>query len=157
MKKILLSTFITSALFAGSNSYTEMVPVISSTPIYKTIVTKTPYKECWEEAISIDDSSNGNAIIGGILGGVIGHQFGGGSGKDVATVLGTIGGSIAGSKNDTSGSHVEYKEKCVTKYKRDSFQRLTGYSLTASHNGINITVKSPSIKQTIPVRVTVSW
>lgn len=84
-KIVLITCFaIASLLNAESMHYSDSVNVINSEPIYKTIITRTPYQECWDEEVT--SSSGGSdsplgALIGGVAGGILGHQVGGGSGK----------------------------------------------------------------------------
>ena len=104
MKKsfILISViaFCTS-LFAETISYGDSVRVIKSSPEYRTVTTRTPYQECWDEQVPVNSNNNVannnvGALIGGVAGGILGHQVGGGSGKTAATVGGAIIGTLVG-------------------------------------------------------------
>jgi len=57
MKKsfILISViaFCTS-LFAETISYGDSVRVIKSSPEYRTVTTRTPYQECWDEQVPVN-------------------------------------------------------------------------------------------------------
>ena len=54
MKKILIALIFTvSTIFANSFSYTEYVDVVKSEPIYRTIIKRVPYQECWDEEVPV--------------------------------------------------------------------------------------------------------
>ena len=133
MKKLILipCLFLGLSLSAESIHYSESIDVISSEPIYKTITTRTPYQECWDEEITNSGSNDSpiGALIGGIAGGILGHQVGGGSGKTAATVGGAIVGTLVGNNlsQDGTESSSSMQRRCVTKYQEESSEKLVGY------------------------------
>ena len=163
MKKLILipCLFLGLSLSAESINYSESVDVISSEPIYKTITTRTPYQECWDEEVThsgSDDSPIG-ALIGGIAGGILGHQVGGGSGKTAATVGGAIVGTLVGknlSEKD-NGPSTSMQRRCVTKYQEQSSEKLVGYKNIANYKGKTITKYTKRPKDRIRVSITVSY
>jgi uncharacterized protein YcfJ len=164
MKKIVLITCfaIASLLNAESMHYSDSVNVINSEPIYKTIITRTPYQECWDEEVT--SSSGGSdsplgALIGGVAGGILGHQVGGGSGKTAATVGGAIVGSLVGSNlsQKNSGTSTSMQRRCVTKYQEKSGEKLVGYKNIATYKGKTITKYSDSPLNTIHISISVDY
>ncbi|NPA74194.1 MAG: glycine zipper 2TM domain-containing protein [Epsilonproteobacteria bacterium] len=155
MKKIIsiaLALTIGAALYADSFVINEKVKVVRSKPIYRDVVKRTPYQECWDEQVPVTSYYNERrgpntplgALIGGVAGGIIGHQVGGGHGKDVATVGGAILGTIVGnnlSRRDNRGSYVSgYRtvRKCVTRYDETQDRVITRYRNIAYYHGRKI-------------------
>ncbi len=130
--------------FSGSTSYEQSVEVTRSTPEYRTVTTRTPYQECWDEQVPVNSNntnSNIGALIGGVAGGILGHQVGGGSGKTAATVGGAIIGTLVGknlAENQNNSTTYQTQRKCVTKYEEKNSQILTGYRNEANYNGKTI-------------------
>ena len=170
-KIILLGILTTLSLQAESFSYTEYVNVTKNKPIYKYVTVKTPYKECWDEAVQVKSNylySNDNddvvgSIIGGVAGGFLGNQIGKGKGKTVATVSGAIIGSLVGHNlatrdyQDNSEPHYESKRKCVTKYKEYTEKRFEGYKNVGFFKGKKIVKFSKEKLNTIPINITVEY
>lgn len=164
MKKLILipCLFLGLTLNAESITYTESVDVLSSEPIYKTITTRTPYQECWDEEVTHSNSGEQSplgALIGGVAGGILGNQVGGGSGKTAATVGGAIVGTLVGnnlSQKDNRPSS-SMQRKCVTKYQEQSSEKLVGYKNIADYKGKTITKYTKSPQDRINVTITVSY
>ena len=156
MKKIIsiaLSFTLGVTLYADSFVTNDRAEVVRSQPIYRDVIKRTPYQECWDEQVPVtsyyDTPSRNNsplgALIGGVAGGIIGHQVGGGHGRDVATIGGAIIGSIVGNnlshQQRNTGSYVSgYKtvRKCVTKYDESSDRVITRYKNIAYYHGKKI-------------------
>jgi uncharacterized protein YcfJ len=161
MKKLILipCLFLGLSLSAESINYTESVDVISSEPIYKTITTRTPYQECWDEEVTHSGSAESpiGSLIGGIAGGILGNQVGGGSGKTAATVGGAIVGTLVGKnlseRNSQPSSSMQ--RRCVTKYQEESSEKLVGYKNIANYKGKTITkyTKTPQDKISVSINV----
>ncbi len=176
MKKVLLTviigSFLSSLLYAESITYTDTVRVISSEPVYRTVVTRKPYQECWEEEVPIDYGYNQNthssdtvgALIGGAAGGILGHQIGKGHGKDAATIGGAIIGSLIGQNLASQNRYREHnrpryktQRKCVTKYTKSTERRITQYKNVARYKGYTIIKYSNRPLRKIPITVTISY
>lgn len=164
MKKLFLipCLFTGMLLSAESLHYSESVNVISSEPIYKTITTRTPYQECWDEEVTqngSNDSSPIGALIGGVAGGILGHQVGGGSGKTAATVGGAIVGTLVGKNlsDRNSGPSTTTQRRCVTKYQESSAEKLIGYKNIGHYKGKTITKYSDRPLSTIQVDISVDY
>ncbi|MFK5881232.1 MAG: glycine zipper 2TM domain-containing protein [Sulfurospirillum sp.] len=169
MKKILIficSVTLSASLYADTISYNDTVRVIKSTPEYRTVTTRTPYQECWDEQVPVSSNSNtGNdnigALIGGVAGGILGHQVGGGSGKTAATVGGAIIGTLVGknlSGNQNQGTtSYQTQRKCVTKYEERSSEKFVGYKNIANYRGKTIVKYSDRPLHRIRLHVSVSY
>ena len=156
MKKIILAMVVAAigiSLNAESFVITDRAEVVRSKPIYRNVVKRVPYQECWDEQVPVREyyndggnsiDNNFGALIGGVAGGIIGHQIGGGSGKTAATVGGAIIGTLVGknlSRNGRRRSYVSgYKteRRCVTKYSESSDRVITRYKNIAYYNGRKI-------------------
>ncbi len=168
MKKTLIlfcSIALGASLFADTISYNDTVRVIKSTPEYRTVTTRTPYQECWDEQVPVS-SSNGasdnlGALIGGVAGGILGHQVGGGSGKTAATVGGAIIGTLVGknlSENQNPGTTTyQTQRKCVTKYEERSSEKFVGYKNIANYRGKTIVKYSDRPLHRIRLHISVSY
>jgi len=170
MKKsfILISViaFCTS-LFAETISYGDSVRVIKSSPEYRTVTTRTPYQECWDEQVPVSSNNNvGNdnvgALIGGVAGGILGHQVGGGSGKTAATVGGAIIGTLVGknlSSNNQNYNEPTYQKqrRCVTKYEERASEKFIGYKNIANYKGKRIVKYSDRPLHRIRLHISVSY
>ena len=155
MKKMIIAGLIVGvglSLNAQSFVIQDKAEVIRSKPIYRNVIKRVPYQECWDEQVPVqnyynDDGNsidnNFGALIGGVAGGILGHQLGGGSGKTAATVGGAIIGTIVGknlSKKHRRGYTSDYKSerKCVTKYSETRDRVITGYKNFAYYQGRKI-------------------
>lgn len=141
--------------FAGASDFTDLAPVVASTPIYERV--NSPSQECWNETVTYQDArpSGGSpvgAILGGIAGGVIGHQIGQGRGNAVATGVGAVAGAIVGDKADPNGGVLsgnanasapgtQVVQRCRSV---DNWQEvIRGYNVTYRYNGHDATVRLP--------------
>ncbi len=146
MKKItLFSLLLSSIIFAEGFSTSESVKVTRSEPIYKTITTQKPIRECWEESEQVtSQGGSGNDVIGGIVGGAIGgalgNQVGKGSGKTAATIGGAIVGAMVGQSANRGETQNAPRtiEKCKTRYESSSEQVLSGYNNYGLYQGKQI-------------------
>ena len=152
----------------ADTSYDE-ADVISSTPIYRVIEIESPQQECWEEEVVRQDlrrdrdRSATPGILGMIVGGALGNAVGNNSSsRKVGTVVGAIlGGSVArdvSRANDARNSrvYVETEERCRTVYNTRQQEKLVGYDVSYSYNGIERTVRmSDDPGSTVRVRVDV--
>ena len=153
-----------TTLFADTISYNDTVRVIKSTPEYRTVTTRTPYQECWDEQVPVNSSNGVNdnlgALIGGVAGGILGHQVGGGSGKTAATVGGAIIGTLVGknlSENQNQGTTYQTQRKCVTKYEEKSSEKFVGYKNIANYKGKTIVKYSDRPLHRIRLHISVSY
>ncbi len=171
--KIRLATLLSGAAMlaahtAGAATTYEEADVLSSTPIYRVVEIQSPQEECWEEEVVRQDMRDRQRshtpgllgmVIGGALGNAVGHNH---SSRKVGTVVGAIlGGSIAGDisrANDARNStvYVETEERCRTVYNTREEEKLVGYDVSYSYNGIERTVRMPEDPgATVRVRVDV--
>ncbi|WP_024953709.1 glycine zipper 2TM domain-containing protein [Sulfurospirillum arcachonense] len=163
MKKLILipCLFLGLTLSAESISYSDSVNVISSEPIFKTVTTRTPYQECWDEEVTTSSSDNSpiGALIGGVAGGILGNQVGGGSGKTAATVGGAIVGTLVGDNLSKRGNtpSSSMQRRCVTKYQEKSAEKLVGYKNIATYKGKTITKYSNRQLDTIHLSISVHY
>lgn len=168
MKKFLLALllFVATDIFAISYSYSEYVDVVRSEPVFRTVVKRIPYEECWYEEVPVEYSNpindNIGAIIGGVAGGIIGHQIGKGGGKSAATVGGAIIGTLVG-KNLSSRRDVYadrgYKrvKRCRTRYEEYEERVQKGYKNYAYYNGREIVKFSKTPLRKIRINITISY
>jgi len=173
MKKItiiLAMAFI--ALQANSFTITDKAKVTHSKPIYKTVIKRAPYQECWDEEVPVrryDNSYEKNSnplgiIIGSVAGGIIGHQVGKGRGKDFATVGGALIGTVVGHNLSQRGhkrrnSYRDYDtvQRCETKYTKSSMEKFVGYKNIAYYNGKKIVKRSQRKLRYIPINITIHY
>ncbi len=159
----LLATHTVSA----ATTYEE-AEVIESTPIYRVVEISSPEEECWEEEVVRQDMrhrdrSHTPGLLGMVIGGALGNAVGNNnSSRKVGTVVGAIlGGSIArdvSRANDARNStvYVETEERCRTVYNTREEEKLVGYDVSYSYNGIERTVRMPEDPgATVRVRVDV--
>jgi uncharacterized protein YcfJ len=140
---------------AVAADYTDVAPVVATTPIYERI--NTPRQECWNEHVTSYQQapSSGSplgAIVGGIAGGVLGHQIGSGRGNAVATGAGAVAGAVIGDKVDPNGgvfggngnSTVARNDVVQRCRMVDNWQEVVrGYNVTYRYNGRDTTVRLP--------------
>jgi uncharacterized protein YcfJ len=150
-----------------SSSYDayEEAPVIASSPVYQVQQTQQPRQECWEEQVQYQTQAPQSAtpgilgaIIGGALGNAVGHHK---SNKQVGAVVGAvIGGSIGSDigRNRSGGTtySTDTVERCRTVYNNVQQEKLVGYDVRYSYNGVQRTVRMPyDPGPTVRVRVDV--
>lgn len=149
MKKILLSVFVGSLLYA-QNFQTQHVKVTQHIPIYEEIIKQIPHEECKYEKSQNGVNSTVGSIIGGVAGGVLGHQVGGGSGKTAATIAGGIVGTMVGGNIANSD---EYKKVCKTVYTKVHENSLIGYDNVGYYQGQKIVKFAPEKLRHIAVNI----
>ncbi len=157
-KTTLLLSLLTAGLLTGtavadrlhhreSDSFTDTAKVISVTPIYRSVTSSRPKRECWEEEVfySENDGHDDTAlrmIVGGAIGGALGHNIGRHS--DTAKIAGAVIGSAIG--YDTAQRHRGrhklrrgVEERCQTVYEKVSRETLDGYRVTYRYRGKTFT------------------
>jgi uncharacterized protein YcfJ len=151
-KAVLTLVLTTTTLAAGAATTYEEAPVLMVTPIYHMVETTTPVRQCWEEEVVRRESWRRNdsatpsilgAVIGGALGNAVGHHK---SNKRVGTVVGAIlGSSIARdiSRADNDTTYIDTVERCRTVQNRSQEEKLVGYDVVYSYNGVEHTVRLP--------------
>jgi uncharacterized protein YcfJ len=151
----------------AATSY-EQAEVLSATPIYHVVETTTPQRECWEEEVSRpvrrysrDDSATPELLgilLGGALGNAVGHNK---TNRRVGTVVGAVlGGSIA---HDMSRENrieeevvIDKVERCRTVSNSEQQEKLVGYDVRYSYNGLERTVRMDRDPgDTVKVRVNI--
>ena len=91
-------------ILAQSYEFEIKVDVLSSEPVYETIVQKTPYEHCWDEKVPVRAHRRYNHNVGGaLLGGLIGRKIGKGKGKEAAIIGSTLIGSGATEEREVLG------------------------------------------------------
>ena len=151
---IMLSLSISLYSYDEGSSYYDYVNVTQSIPIYKTIIERKPYKDCYnvnykakvdcysdETTNNRDNNSIGlDTIIGATAGVILGNQFH--NHKDASRVIGGLAGGLMANnmRNQDSGDCYENKtkRKCVTKYKEEEKNILTKYKNIGYFNGREI-------------------
>ena len=174
MKKMFIAGLIVGlglSLSAESFVIQDRAEVVRSKPIYKNVVKRVPYQECWDEQVPVesyyDDGGNTiddnfGALIGGVAGGILGHQVGGGSGKTAATVGGAIIGTLVG-KNLSKKHHRRYvsgyktERRCVTKYSESRDRVITRYKNVAYYQGRKIVKFSDRPLRYIQIRKIIEY
>jgi uncharacterized protein YcfJ len=132
----------------------EEAQVLSSTPIYRVVESSTPSQECWEEEVVReagyrDQRSATPGILGAVIGGALGNAAGHHKrNQQVGTVVGAIlGGSIGrdiGSANASrQAEYVDVVERCRTVHNVQQQEKLIGYDVRYSYNGLEQTVRLP--------------
>lgn len=155
MKKIIATKIAFAAallsLSAGSvaehGRHYDYARVTRVEPIYESVSRKVPHQECWVETVRYDrDSGRPRSATGTILGGIIGAAVGNELGhhkrnKQVGAVAGAILGASIG-RDVTNRRHPqqtvsEYRdvERCETRYRYESEERLVGYDVSYRYAG----------------------
>ena len=123
----------------------QEVPVISSYPVYQTVVREEPREQCYIEEVARRQSRGKSAtpaIVGTILGGALGNALGSkNSNQRVGAVMGGVLGYSIG--KDVGRRHAEHhgavryeeREVCSTVYERIEEERLTGYDVSYAYGG----------------------
>jgi uncharacterized protein YcfJ len=130
---------------AFASDYTDSAPVISSVPIYRTVV--EPQQQCWTESVTRyeEHRTAGGVILGGITGGLIGNTIGRGNGRAASTVVGAMIGAVVGdhiaNRDNTPVAVTRPMQRCQTV--ENQRQVVTGYQVTYNYNGRNTTVVMP--------------
>ena len=123
----------------------QEVPVISSYPVYQTVVREEPREQCHIEQVARHQSRGKSAtpaIVGTILGGALGNALGSKKsnqrvGAVVGGVLGYSIGKDVGRRHAERHGAVRYEERevCSTVYERIEEERLTGYDVSYAYGG----------------------
>ena len=123
----------------------QEVPVISSYPVYQTVVREEPREQCYIEEVARRQSRGKSAtpaIVGTILGGALGNALGSKkSNQRVGAVVGGVLGYSIG--KDVGRRHADHygavrseeREVCSTVYERIEEERLTGYDVSYAYGG----------------------
>ena len=141
----LITLTVLPGLSAWAGGGIQEVPVISSYPVYKTVIREEPRQECHLEQVAHRDTGRKSAtpaIVGTIVGGALGNAVGSKkSNKRVGAVVGgvlgySIGRDIA-RRNADAHADVRYEERevCSTVYQQVEEERLTGYDVKYAYAG----------------------
>ena len=143
----------------------QEVPVISSYPVYKSVVREEPRQTCHIEQVAVRDAGRNSttpAILGTIIGGALGNAVGSKkSNKRVGAVVGgvlgySVGKDIGGVMRCHADVRYESREVCSTVYERVEEERLTGYDVEYAYAGQTYKTRMRSDPgETIRVRVQV--
>jgi uncharacterized protein YcfJ len=139
----LLLGALAAPVFAAD--YTDSAPVISSVPIYQTVV--EPQQQCWTESVTRyeEHRSAGGVILGGITGGLIGSTIGRHNGRAASAVVGAVIGAVVGdhiaNRDNNPVAVTRPIQRCQTV--ENQRQVVTGYQVTYNYNGRNTTVAMP--------------
>ena len=163
--------------YSTSRGFTDTARVTDVEPIYRTVSTSRPVRECTEEEIYEPvrhddgwDRDHGDSalgmIVGGVLGGALGHNIGRHHGSN-ATIAGAVIGSAIGhdvaKRNSVrrAGAYRDYRpryeQRCYTVNEHSSEQRLDGYRVTYRYHGQSFTTHmdhDPGSHIQVRVRVT---
>jgi uncharacterized protein YcfJ len=167
-KKVFLTLLL--AFFPGLSAWaggqvTE-VPVISSYPVYQTVVREVPREQCHIEQLARRHSGQKSAtpaIVGTIIGGALGNAVGSKKkNKQVGAVVGgvlgySIGKDIGRRSAERQADYgYEDREVCSTIYERVEEERLNGYDVSYAYAGETYKARMASDPgDTIRVRVQV--
>ncbi len=148
--------------YAKQNSTVQYVRVTQSRPVYESVVERTPYEECRNIRVPIQNSGVNEGLgtfIGGVAGGILGNQVGGGNGKTVATIGGAILGSAVGNKlsRQNGGVRYENRRECDTRYREVNRRVLKGYENIGYYNGQRIVKFADTKLTSIPVTISISY
>ncbi len=128
--------------------------VVSSEPIRRYVIVRTPVRECWQEDVHYEVARPApgvgiSTLVGAVVGGVIGHQFGSGNGNDAATVAGTfIGAAVgnSGARRRHGYETVTYSrpvERCKTTVRERREERIDGYRVVYQYRGQKYATEMP--------------
>lgn len=141
----IITLTVLPALSVWADGQIQEVPVISSYPVYKTVIREEPRQECHIEQVAHRDAGRKSAtpaIVGTIVGGALGNAVGSKkSNKRVGAVVGgvlgySIGRDIA-RRNAEAHADVRYEDRevCSTVYEQVKEERLTGYDVQYAYGG----------------------
>ncbi|MCG2633549.1 MAG: glycine zipper 2TM domain-containing protein [Gammaproteobacteria bacterium] len=143
----LLAGLIALAMHTGagasprSDSYYDYADVISAQQLYRTVRIDRPVRECWDEAVYMEDrryNSHTPVILGGVVGGLLGHELGRkGSHGGLATAAGTVLGASIGrdARQRNRGGRYQTVERCETRHESHEEERADGYRVTYRYQG----------------------
>jgi uncharacterized protein YcfJ len=153
-------------LSAWAGGQVTEVPVISSYPVYQTVVREVPREQCHIEQVARRHSGQKSAtpaIVGTIIGGALGNAVGSKKkNKQVGAVVGgvlgySIGKDIGRRSAERQAAYgYEDREVCSTIYERVEEERLNGYDVSYAYAGETYKTRMASDPgDTIRVRVQV--
>ena len=167
-KKVCLTLLLAfcPGLSAWAGGQITEVPVISSYPVYQTVVREVPREQCHIEQVARRHSGHKSAtpaIVGTIIGGALGNAVGSKKkNKQVGAVVGgvlgySIGRDIGRRGAERQAAYVyEDREVCSTIYERVEEERLNGYDVSYAYAGETYKTRMASDPgDTIRVRVQV--
>ena len=167
-KKVCLTLLLAfcPGLSAWAGGQITEVPVISSYPVYQTVVREVPREQCHIEQVARRHSGHKSAtpaIVGTIIGGALGNAVGSKKkNKQVGAVVGgvlgySIGRDVGRRGAERQGAYgYEDREVCSTIYERVEEERLNGYDVSYAYAGETYKTRMASDPgDTIRVRVQV--
>lgn len=167
-KKVCLTLLLAfcPGLSAWAGGQITEVPVISSYPVYQTVVREVPREQCHIEQVARPHSGHKSAtpaIVGTIIGGALGNAVGSKKkNKQVGAVVGGVLGYSIGRDIGRRGAErqaaygYEDREVCSTIYERVEEERLNGYDVSYAYAGKTYKTRMASDPgDTIRVRVQV--
>jgi uncharacterized protein YcfJ len=127
-----------------AGAHIKSVPVLSSYPIYQTVVLEEPSEQCHIKRTArrhSGQSSSTPAIVGSIIGGALGNAVGSKkTNKRVGAVVGgvlgySIGRDLGRQHANRHGTGYTEREVCETFYTQVEEQRLMGYDVSYAFAG----------------------
>lgn len=142
---LLCALAVVPSALTWAGAQIKSVPVLSSYPVYQTVVLEEPSEQCHIQRTAKrhrGQSSSTPAIVGSLIGGALGNAVGSKKankrvGAVVGGVLGYSIGRDIGRKhaNNHHGTGYTEREVCETFYTQVQEQRLTGYDVSYAFAG----------------------
>lgn len=169
---VLLMAFTTNTWAGGHKQHSSIAwaKVTNVEPIIRSVETRVPRHECWEEQVSYDQfydpgRSHTGTIVGGIIGGALGNAVGHRKkNKRIGTAVGALLGASVGSDiaarhqhHHSRGKHYRNQQRCNVSHQTRYDDEVVGYRVWYRYKGDNYKTRmSHKPGKRIKVRVNVS-
>jgi uncharacterized protein YcfJ len=139
----LSTTFLATAAYAESQHFKIEAPVVSASPMVKTVTEKIPHQTCWNEQVRVESRSGHRSrvppVLGAVIGGVAGGAIGDNTGHQgvIATAGALLGAAIGHDQSHKRPSQARYvtEQRCATDYELRDREEVTGYRVGYEYGG----------------------
>ena len=139
----LACTAFTSAAMADTQRLSIEAPVVSVSPVVRTVTDKIPHQSCWNERVRVESRRGHHSAVPQVLGAVIGGAAGGALGdssghKSEVAVAGALLGAALGhdaAHRRSSGHRYVTEERCEIDYELRDREVVMGYRVGYEYEG----------------------
>lgn len=134
---------LSSAAWADAQRLRVVAPVVSVSPIVRTVTDRIPHESCFDERVRVETRRGPHSpapqVLGAVIGGVVGSVLGDNTGHQrAAATMGAVLGTVAGhdaAQRQTSSYRYVTQTRCETDYELRDREVVKGYRVGYEYGG----------------------
>lgn len=136
-------TAIPTMAWADSQRISVVAPVISVSPIVRTVTDRIPHQSCFDERVRVEQRGGHGSpvprVMGALIGGAVGSALGDNTGhqRAIATAGAVLGSVVAHDASQQKRTRYRYvtEERCEIDYELREREVVTGYRVGYEYGG----------------------